>query len=366
MREVAMKEQREGDIENDLIEQINRGNRKQKERDEEYQRRRGLLAQVGEDRGVVMVGGMRDQVDENGVIQRVDGEDEDYDERHLAGHTTTMRRQEDDDSDEEVEIVPFNLSSEKREGTFRNDGSYERGADEKEDDPWLREYDEKWSAKLAKADRERNVIVKKDDDDGDDEEEDMWQKEDEERKRRGFTKEDRVVRRRHLETIVSCLQENETVITALRRLGSGGKNTPALKKKASSRAQQQKIDAMKIEEASKPPLTPEQEQQAKQFSELTEASHALLSSGYMNVYSDKKEVIQAMIIRENPGSVAPPKKTEEEVQYEYKLEDGNIYGPFGSTTMKEWRERGCFANQVVMVRRLGTEAFNLRVDDMTL
>lgn len=73
------------------------------------------------------------------------------------------------------------------------------------------------------------------------------------------------------------------------------------------------------------------------FDSITEAADGLLGIGKTSIYAETREKLQLQLERQQ--SPAKPKSsppTNSTIQWEYKLSDGTIYGPFSTAEMKQW------------------------------
>jgi len=134
------------------------------------------------------------------------------------------------------------------------------------------------------------------------------------------------------EVLLQHLQPGETVPAALRRLGKDKKPGKSKKKPSAS--------------DTKDP-----------FDIVTETADQLLSAGYYDVYTDKREQMESSMNRGTKSSVAakPAKPQEAEqpkVMWEYKTD--KVYGPYSNSDMLAWKEQGYFAEDL-LVRKINTE-----------
>ncbi|GAM19763.1 hypothetical protein SAMD00019534_029380 [Acytostelium subglobosum LB1] len=380
----------------DIMQQIARADEKYKKRMEDTKRRESYFDR-SEMRDAV------EEVGEDGIIKRVEGEEEeepdDYDHpsnNNKSRNNNTKQRvreeDDDDDDDDEVEIMPFNLRQERDEGHYKQDGTYEQASGEKEDDPWLQEYDEVWRNKVPKLSRKE--LLKQEAEDQTDENEDLWEKEEEEekqRRRKGPTVEERDNRRMCLTKLVGILEDGETSLAALRRLG--GNNKPVIKKKLNKHQLLKQQQQQQQETTTKPAEDSDMEEKRKQqFLQLTEATDYLLANGFMNIYTESKEVVQQLLYkdigRKPPAQVRSSNANnnnngnnqstttattdqqqqaraqlenddndEDNILWEYKLTDGNVYQNFTGLAMRQWKDGGFFTDKGVVARKIGDYSF---------
>jgi len=101
---------------------------------------------------------------------------------------------------------------------------------------------------------------------------------------------------------------------------------------------------------------------ARMFDDLTEDAHTLLSSGYFNVYNDTREKMAAEIKRQEKQKegLYEHSRLEENSNetstssnapsWEYRTGD-EIYGPFSTQQIKQWREEGYFTGESAVEMR---------------
>lgn len=114
----------------------------------------------------------------------------------------------------------------------------------------------------------------------------------------------------------------------------------------------QRSDAGKDTKIHEP--VPQTEEEKRQFDLITEAAALLMTHGYVDTYSQlQEEFIEAenYVTRndtlEAKGgdavSTASANKAPSEVMWEYKgLENGEIHGPFATSTILQWKQQVCF------------------------
>ncbi|KAE8890847.1 hypothetical protein PF005_g10020 [Phytophthora fragariae] len=143
-------------------------------------------------------------------------------------------------------------------------------------------------------------------------------------------------------TLATLLKPRESVLQALKRLGS--------KKRARVRPGSKRKQAQR--EETEPAQT---EEEKKQFEQVTEAADFLMRSGEVDVYSQMKEEfvpeeellaqrrrVQFSEEREGKSEEQPPKQ---EVMWEYKAADGQIHGPFPTSSFIAWQQQGYFKGE---------------------
>ncbi|KAF1317077.1 Cd2 antigen cytoplasmic tail-binding protein 2, partial [Globisporangium splendens] len=155
--------------------------------------------------------------------------------------------------------------------------------------------------------------------------------------------------------LASLLNSRETVLQALQRLGSKRKKVRGTKRKQQA-----------LEEDATPKQTPEEK---AQFEQITEAADFLMRQGEVDVYSQIKEefmteddavafsqrqrqlqsneeerrvtfAASAETEEEGKSEERPPQK--QETMWEYRGADGEIHGPFPSSSFIAWQQQGYF------------------------
>ncbi|KAF0703863.1 hypothetical protein AaE_015220 [Aphanomyces astaci] len=192
-------------------------------------------------------------------------------------------------ADEGVRMMAFNLKEDREEGHFDESGNFVWAKEEQpmQEDAWLENVS---AQEMEGAERARILRQEARTDD-----EETW------------------TERRATSVFMEVLEEGETVLKALKRLG---------KKKKGSKGPEQTAD-MK-----------------REFDELTEATDFLMRQGKADVYHTPKEQLV-------PQAPPPPP-----VLWEYKSQDGLIQGPFPSSNFVEWQAQGYFrGDSAVQMRR---------------
>ncbi|GMF38300.1 unnamed protein product [Phytophthora fragariaefolia] len=136
-------------------------------------------------------------------------------------------------------------------------------------------------------------------------------------------------------TLATLLKPRESVLQALKRLGSKRRERVRTGSKR-KQAQMEEQPAQTLEEK-------------KQFEKVTEAADFLMRSGEVDVYSQIKEEfvpeeellaerrrVQFVEVRESKSEEHPPKQ---EVMWEYKAADGQIHGPFPTSSFVAWQQQ---------------------------
>jgi hypothetical protein len=253
------------------------------------------------------------------------GDDDELEGVEIEGDRITRVEGEEDDtgkwSDEEnaVEIEPFNLKEEQKEGYFDSNGHYVENRFKKGvKDAWLDEYDEKW-ATMFKGKKDTDTTEAAESTSPLDEPD---------------TPVDKALMRKRL---ASLLNNKETALSALRRYSGKGPNK-------------------------------EKDRDMEKFNTVTECADALLSAGCHNIYSDSREKILYELgnspsddsddvgMREpTTGYANKMPATREPAFWEYKLKDGTTFGPYTSQDMASWKAQGYFSgDQAVLVRKVSS------------
>ncbi|XP_078484596.1 CD2 antigen cytoplasmic tail-binding protein 2 [Ciona intestinalis] len=286
--------------------------------------------------------------------------------------------EDDIDEDEEVgaaRITPFNLKEEMEEGDFDTQGHYHFKKEKEIRDNWLDNID--W-VKVKKKPSQPEPTNNNDDDDSSDSDNDASQ----------FSE------LKLIEGIVSLLEKGETVSKGLRRLG--GKNNSNKTNKSRS-WKREKVYDMEVEEqteANEDKSDENEKLRNKKFLELTELVDQMTGAGHYDIYSDTFEKLQfrlnSLRVSDKASKEVPPvptdttaedeldifaddidekegkKKTENgeksketttkadtSIKWEYKWSESTteLFGPFSSQNMEEWKSKGFF-NDEVRVRRV--------------
>ncbi|KAN0027547.1 hypothetical protein ACTFIU_010512 [Dictyostelium citrinum] len=319
-------------FENEILKQIEIGNEKQKKRDEEFKEKNKIQDLSKEHKyKEEVIGDQIDSVqgeeyidsdeDENQkkhvakIYKRVRGkrsflknddeysdEDDDRDKERKQGNDSNNNNKNNNEEDEEdIEYDSFNLKGENEEGYFDVSGNFIFKKDQKEDDAWLQEYDQVWSSKVPKLTKRE---LKKQNDQQTEEEEDLWEIEHQEelkKRRLGLSNDEKSLRLERLNKIYNILQsDKESVLIALRRLSgnpNGTNKRPEIKRKNPPKNKRSNIDTNTTSTTTT--TTTQSESDKKLFNQLTELADALLSNGFVNIYSETKYSINETFKKEN-------------------------------------------------------------------
>jgi len=182
------------------------------------------------------------------------------------------------------------------------------------EDAWLDEYDEKWAKKFNTKQSKLKLSNK-----GDDKEP---------------APQDRIVL---LKEILEMLQPKESVTAALKRYSGGG---TVGAKKGGKNTKGEKGEAGKGG------------RDMEKFNKLTETADALLSGGYSDIYTDKREDVEDSL-SEEIANKATGSSSSSQVMWEYKAADGSLFGPYTSANMRDWRAQGYFTGEsAVPIRKV--------------
>ncbi|KAG7395112.1 CD2 antigen cytoplasmic tail-binding protein 2 [Phytophthora boehmeriae] len=217
-------------------------------------------------------------------------------------------------------MTAFNMEDEKDEGHFDDKGNFVWDDDAKkvQEEAWLDDVSEQaiGAAKSAKSRRDF----------------------------RDQQAEETLTTEAANETLAKLLQPRETVLQALKRLGSK-KNARI---KAGNKRKQRAEDTRT-------------EQEKRQFEQVTEAADFLMRIGEVDVYSQIKEEfipeedllaqrrrVQFAEQEEGKSEEKPPR---EEVMWEYKATDGQIHGPYPTSSFVAWQQQGYFKGETAVDMR---------------
>ncbi|KAL7680667.1 putative CD2 antigen cytoplasmic tail-binding protein 2/Lin1 [Plasmopara halstedii] len=215
-------------------------------------------------------------------------------------------------------ITRFDMDEEKDEGHFDDDGNFVWDIESKklQEEAWLENISEQQMSAAMNAKSRREYC-------GEQEEETM-------------TEEEAVV------TLATLLQPSETVLQALKRLGS--------KKSMRVRSGDKRKRVQRCENESAQTL-----EEKYQFEHVTEAADFLMRLGDVGVYSKTNEefISEKKLWRREHLAQPREGKSEKEVMWEYKTSDGQIHGPFPSSSFLSWQQQGYFiGDNAVDMRKL--------------
>ncbi|KAF4321322.1 hypothetical protein BBO99_00001501 [Phytophthora kernoviae] len=219
-------------------------------------------------------------------------------------------------ADDRRGVTAFNMEDEKDEGHFDDKGNFvwDDEAKKVQEEAWLDDVSEQQIGAAKSAKSRRNF-----------------------RDQQG---EETMTTEAANETLAKLLKPRETALQALKRLGS--------KKNARVRAGNKRKQAQRAEDT-------RTEQEKQQFEQVTEAADFLMRSGEVDVYSQIKEEfipeeellaqrqrVQFAEQEEGKSEEEPPK---EEIMWEYKATDGQIHGPYPTSSFVAWQQQGYFKGE---------------------
>ncbi|TYZ64705.1 hypothetical protein PybrP1_011058 [[Pythium] brassicae (nom. inval.)] len=229
-----------------------------------------------------------------------------------------------------VGVTAFNMEDEKDDGHFDSDGNFVWRRDERrvQEDAWLDGVsdDQIGAARQAKDRRE------------------FWDEQ---------SASDTLTTEHANAMLASLLLPRETVLKALQRLGS---------KRSKSRGAKRKLvngDAPSAQTA----------EEKAQFEQVTEAADFLMRQGEVDVYSQIREEFvdedELLAERRAAGRVSfaeeeskneeQPPPPQPEVLWEYRGADGEIHGPFPSSSFVAWQQQGYFTgDSAVDIRQVAS------------
>ena len=279
-----------------------------------------------------MEGGSQ-RVNLEGNIDEVEGEEMDREVPEL-------------DDENPYQMTAFNLSEERKEGSFDASGMYVPKKFEQIRDAWLMSGDadpnEVWKLREAKEAKERQ----------------------EKAEREAELALDKLENRHLLQIIVDILHEGEGVFEALRRL------RPAPTRRKGTMQRHKRVQQQMEDESH------QQEEKARRQTceKLTEAADNLLAKdvdvyglSYEDVVSLLEEekakreaelaeshLVSTSSVHGGPSTSSAPEEGAPEALWELKWSDeegAEVHGPFKSSEMKSWADAGYFTGRNAMVRR---------------
>ena len=244
----------------------------------------------------------------------------------------------------------FHMRNEQEEGRFDESGNFVRNAKDPFDvhDSWLEGNSSKATMKKAAEAEETR----------------------ERERRERDIKDDAVGTGELLGQLISRLEEGETVLEALQRLGRGKKE-----KKQTWKKNKRKTD-MDAEAAANDAANSAEEKRKANVEALTSAADALLTRGQPEVYDLERALLERQYKRETGEAwVDPDPERVAEVNGEsngdavkswhYRWADvwdgAQAHGPYDGPTMKAWNEAGYFGEGVEF-REDGLENWNRSVN----
>jgi len=242
------------------------------------------------------------------------------------------------DSDR-VEMTPFNLKEEMSSGRFDSAGFYQPNKEEDITDNWME--DVNW-ADVKKNEKKNKKFLQ---DPKNEEEDDVVNDVDE---------------IKVLKEIVQLMQPKETVQKSLQRLGASKKSQKKRKWKSENKYGSDDEDEEKEEETS------EERRNREAFDEMTELVDQMTGTGYYDIYTDTCEKLQFKIktleeeddddmfaddfeVKKSKDKKEVSESTSDEMNWEYKWskDADQVYGPFPTKQMMEWKKNNMFGSDVV-------------------
>jgi len=236
-------------------------------------------------------------------------------------------------------MTPFNLKEEMSSGRFDSAGFYQPNKEEDITDNWME--DVNW-ADVKKNEKKNKKFLQ---DPRNEEEEDVVNDVDE---------------IKVLKEIVQLMQPKETVQKSLQRLGASKKSQKKRKWKSENKYGSDDEDEEKEEETS------EERRNREAFDEMTELVDQMTGTGYYDIYTDTCEKLQFKIktleeeddddmfaddfeVKKSEDKKEVSESTSDEMNWEYKWskDADQVYGPFPTKQMMEWKKNNMFGSDVV-------------------
>lgn len=228
----------------------------------------------------------------------------------------------------------FNMSAEQEEGRFDDQGNYVRKAVDPDaiHDVWLEG--------LSKKDMRRAK--------------EAADKRDNERRQRDL-EDDSKSNGDILQILIPLLQQGETILEALARLGKGNNRKPKWENKNKNRkhVQDESETSKNLED------DPQEVQRRESVEAITGAADLLLTRGQVEIYDTEREMLIRQFRRETGEDWLDKAQTDDMLDtdtgihqqfWEYKWTDGRddgvINGPYDVQTMQQWNDAGYFGEGV--------------------
>eukprot|EP00628_Pelagophyceae_sp_CCMP2097_P014240 CAMPEP_0206819288 /NCGR_PEP_ID=MMETSP0975-20121206/11232_1 /ASSEMBLY_ACC=CAM_ASM_000399 /TAXON_ID=483370 /ORGANISM="non described non described, Strain CCMP2097" /LENGTH=486 /DNA_ID=CAMNT_0054361509 /DNA_START=25 /DNA_END=1485 /DNA_ORIENTATION=- len=284
----------------------------------------GRLADVGRHDGEEDDGGMdEDDAEEGDDDHDEEEEEEGFEEKRVRKMTGEVEGEEEETPHHRFNeggdmIEPFNLRNERQnDGFFDANGNFVWKKDGEEPDEWLAQLDENQTAAMQK----KKVALDEAAQDGSSEDDEV---EDFEAPGDAAASARRAAAAKA--ELAGLLMESETVVGALRRLGR----------------------ALKADKAVKP-----------HFEHLTELADELLRRGDTNIYNETRETLSAAVAAfaaSAPAAVAERADANDDRTWEYEAADGQVYGPYATQDILDWRAQGFFTGAAAVPMRRAAAA----------
>ncbi|CAI5740030.1 unnamed protein product [Hyaloperonospora brassicae] len=245
-------------------------------------------------------------------------------------------------------VTAFDMEDEKDEGHFDADGNFVWDDEaRKQEEAWLEDVSEQQigAAKHAKSRREF----------------------------RDEQTEETLTVETATQTLATLLRPRETVLQALRRLGTKKKKQTKKKETEKKETEKKETEKKETEKArarvgSKRKQRNETEEAARptaeekaQFDRITEAADFLLRSGEVDAYSQVKEEfisdeellaqrrrVQFVDTDKSEEASEDVRSKQEAIMWEYRAADGQIHGPFPTSSYVAWRQQGYFTGETAV------------------
>ncbi|KAL9110814.1 MAG: hypothetical protein Q9227_004614 [Pyrenula ochraceoflavens] len=242
----------------------------------------------------------------------------------------------------------FNMRNEQQEGRFDDQGNFVRKAADPD-----AAYDT-WLEGVSKKDMRRAK--------------EAAEKRDEERRQKDKA-DDETLTEDLFATLISHLENDETALEALARLGKGVKQKPKWQTKAKNRRKQQTnghADEEDVSMSNSHNEDPTETSRKATIETITTAADLLLGRSHPEIYDMEREMLIRLWKRETgeewvDPSAASTENTnsiaqEDKELWEYRWSDARDgeehHGPYDAVTMRAWRDAGYFGEGVEF-RRVG-------------
>ena len=251
----------------------------------------------------------------------------------------------------------FNMKNEEDEGKFDESGNFVRNAKDPFEvhDSWLEGNSSKAAMrKAAKAEEDR-----------------------ERERRERDIKDDAVSTGELLGRLIERLEEGETTLEALQRLGRGKKKKKKKKKKKQAFKKNKRKGDMDLDAQSNGTSDPAEEERKANVEALTSAADALLTRGQTEIYDTERALLERQYKRETGEAWVNPEPAngsaeanggsaqDADKKWHYRWADardgGQLHGPYDGATMKAWNEAGYFG-EGVEYRQDGVETWSRSVN----
>ncbi|KAI9653184.1 MAG: hypothetical protein M1831_006142 [Alyxoria varia] len=244
----------------------------------------------------------------------------------------------------------FNVRNEAEEGKFDQNGNFIRNAT----DPFA--VHDSWLEGASKADvkKAREAHEKREDD-----------------RRRRNMEDDAVSMKTLLSSLIHNLEDGETVLEGLARLGKGIKKSKPQPKWKKNRQKDESV--MDVDDEGE---DPEQVKRKKLIEEVTGAADHIMTRGQTEIYDAERTLLIRQYRREtgedwvdHPESTSDFANGHDERQWEYRWSDardgGQTHGPYDGRTMSAWISAGYFGKGVEFRELGGGDDDWSRVADFT-